>query len=91
MKKLVNESLFEKNKLNEDTTESFVVNKKTKVLWSMRGNSYDYWRGDKKDTIDTIIEVFSDQNHKEEAEILYKALREAGLGDKYFSIKIEVK
>jgi len=82
--KLIKESL-----LNENTTDSFVVNAKTKRIMPMRGNSYDYFRGDKKGTVDMIIEVFAHINHDQHAKEIYDALKSAGLENKYFSIKIE--
>ena len=92
MKKLVKESLVEENsKLNENTTDSFVVDKNSKRLLSMKGNSYDYWQGDKKGTIDMEIEVFAFNNHEKEAQIIYDALKKAGLTDRYFSVEIHVK
>ena len=79
------------NLLNESTTDSFVVNSKDKKLYPMRGNSHDYWQGDKAGTIDMEISVFGNENNKQNALEIYKALVAAGLQDKYFSVKVEVK
>lgn len=73
------------------TTENFIVSKTDKKIRRMHGNSYDYWRGEKRGTIDTEIEVFSNGNQQEVAKELYRALKVAGLENKYFSIKVQVK
>lgn len=85
--------LFEnfENSLNEDTTDHFVVNSKTKKILRANGNSRDYWEGSKQGTIDMEIEVFATGDHQAEAKKLYAALKAAGLENSYFSIKIEVK
>jgi hypothetical protein len=75
--------------LNENTTDSFIVNSKTKKIMPMHGNSYDYFRGDKKGTADMIIEVFAGWHHEQYAKEIYDALKAAGLENKYFSIKID--
>jgi hypothetical protein len=80
-----------KTSINEDYTESFVINSKTKRLLPKRDNSYSYWRGNKKGTIDTEIEIFSFSNHRKYAKELYDALKAAGLENKYSSIKVQVK
>jgi len=85
MRKLVKESL------NENTTDHFVVNSKTKRIMPARDNSHSYWQGDKKGTIDMEIEVFGSYNMKKDAKELYNALVAAGLENKYFKIKIDTK
>lgn len=72
-------------------SETFVVSKKDKKIRRSQDNSYAYWRGDKKGTIDLQIEVFGDYNHIEEAKLIYEALCKSGLQNRYFEIKIEVK
>lgn len=85
--------LFEnfENSLNEDTTDHFVVNSKTKKILRANGNSREYWEGSKQGTIDMEIEVFSAGDHQAEAKKLYAALKAAGLEKYYFSVKVEVK
>jgi hypothetical protein len=57
---------------------------------SATGNSRDYWQGEKKGTIDMEIEVFG-YNHKEEARLIYDALKAAGLENRYFKITVDPK
>ena len=76
--------------INEASNDHFVVTKKTKRILRMNGNSYDYWQGEKAGSIDMKIEVFG-YNHREEAKLIYNALKNAGLEDRYFSIKVETK
>ncbi len=79
--------------LSEDTTSNFVVSTKTKQLLPAGSfNSREYWMagGKAEGKIDTEIEVFGN-NHKAEAELLLKALKAAGLADRYFKITINVK
>ena len=79
--------------LSEASSAHFVISKKTKkMLPHGPFNSREYWiKGGKAEgKIDTEIEVFG-YNHKQEAELLYNALKNAGLEDRYYSIKIEVK
>jgi len=73
------------------TSESFVVSKKTKKLLHKSGNSFDYWRGKKKGTIDCEIEIFTTSEHRKEAEEILKILKEKKLLEKFFSIKVEIK
>lgn len=84
----------EYEKINENTTDHFVINKKTKKI-EKHGlfNSREYWvKGGKAEgEIDMVIEIFANYNHKKEAEKIYKALVDAGLENKYYSIKVEVK
>lgn len=84
-KEELNESI-----LNESTTEHFVVNSNTKRIVPATTNSRDYWQGDKKGTIDMEIEVFG-YNHKEEAKLIYDALKAAGLENRYFKVTVDPK
>ena len=77
--------------LNEDTTDSFIVSTKDKRIRPQVGPSREYFAGKKIGQADMIINVFSGQNHKEEAQRIYNALKDAGLENRYYSIKIEVK
>jgi len=72
-------------------TESFVINKKSKKLLKKNGNSYDYWRGKKKDTIIGEIEVFAVSNHQEEAKKIHTLLKENDIENKYFKIRVDIK
>jgi len=83
-------NLLKESNLNEGTTDHFVVNSKDKKLYPMRGNSHEYWQGDKKGQIDMEIEVFG-YNNKQHALEIYNALKQAGLTDKYFKISISPK
>ena len=77
--------------INESSTEHYVVNSKDKKLYSSKGNSRDYWQGDKKGTIDMQIDVFSSGDSKKHAKEIYDALKSAGLENKYYSISVTVK
>jgi len=72
-------------------TESFVVRKSDKTLQKKNGNSFDYWRGKKKGTIDMEIEVFAFSNHREEAKKMQNLLKESGMENDYFIVRIEKK
>lgn len=89
MKKLVKEGLDQK--LNENTTDHFVVDSRSGRIKPSQGNSRDYWQGSKRGEIDMEIEVFGFGNMKQDAQELYDALVAAGLEHKYFKIKIETK
>lgn len=73
------------------STEHFVVNSETKKIQPSKGNSYSYWRGELKGTIDMQIDVFTCGDGKKEAQEIYDALVAAGLQDKYFSISVQLK
>lgn len=74
------------------TTNTFVVNSKTKKIIPIQSNPREYWieGGEFENTADTIISVFG-INNEESARTLYNALAAAGLGDKYFHVSVEVK
>jgi len=76
-----------------ETTQSFVVDKETKKIEPMDGNTIEYWSGsgDKKGTIDMEIKVHTNLNHKKDAERVYEALCRAGLQDRYYFINVGVK
>ena len=73
------------------THESFVVSSSDKSLRKKNGNSYDYWRGEKKGTIDMEIEVFAVSNHREEAKKIHNVLKASGLENDYFKIRVDKK
>jgi hypothetical protein len=87
---LSDEKNLNESVLNESTTEHFVVNSDTKRIVPSTGNSSEYWRGNKKGTIDMEIEVFG-YNHREEAKLIYDALKAAGLENRYFRVTVEPK
>lgn len=72
-------------------TEHFVVRKSDKSLRKKNGNSYDYWRGEKKGTIDMEIEIFAVSNHKEEAKKIYDILKTSEMENDYFKIRVDKK
>ena len=71
-------------------SETFNVSSKDKKIRRSQNNSFHYWRGEGKGTIDMQIEVFG-YNHQEEAKKIYEALKNAGLENSYFNIRIETK
>jgi hypothetical protein len=87
---LSEENKLDESVLNESTTEYFVVDSDTKRIKPSTSNSREYWQGDKKGTIDMEIEVFG-YNHREEAKLIYDALKAAGLENKYFRVTVEPK
>ena len=66
--------------------EHFVINKQSKRLLRMNGNSYDYWQGEKAGTIDMEIEVFADSNHNEIAKKVYNNVKDLNL--KYIKVHV---
>jgi len=75
------------------TTRTFVVDKVTSRLSPIQGNPREYWVPGMKfeGTVKLLIEVFASDSHELHAEELRRALARAGLENKYFHIKIEVK
>lgn len=72
-------------------TNYYVVNSQTKKIEPAKTtNSSVYFTGEKKGTIDMMIEVFG-YNHEKEAEKIYAALKNAGLENHYCLIRIETK
>jgi hypothetical protein len=72
-------------------SEHFIVSSKTKKISRSKDNSRYYWEGKGKGTIDMEIEVFGYYNQEEHAKKIYEALKNAGLENSYFKIKVEVK
>ena len=64
------------------STNTNVVNPKDKKL-------YPFYRHQARGIME--ISVFGSGDNKKEARLLYDALKQAGLDEKYFSIRIEVK
>ena len=73
-------------------SDSFYIDKNDK-LKVLNHNSRELWikGGELEGKANIEIEVFTSYNHEEEAMKIYNALKNAGLENHYYKVRIEIK